>query len=747
LRSRAAWKLFWERLGSAPAGLPAASPGEERVGRIVGAAAAIFILLVGLWGIAGPFPEGHYASAAAIGTAAANMWRLHTIFPVAYNVDPGSATQTYYMHHPLGLFWTSALLIRVFGSASWVLRVLPALSTLLSTVFLYRLARALWGPLEAALGAVAFVAVPITIGYASYLDLEGPVILGCVVGTWGYVRLVQTWRPAFGWASVAGALWAIGHDWEPSLWMGFMVVLAGTWAYLTPPRWCRPIGQRLLGRWVALTFGATTLVLLLWLHLLIESNKLQELLSMFTTRSVGHEAPLESVLAARHVRIELMFPPPAIALGKLGLAAIVARWVLRRNHLELTPLPLLGMAVLQYTFFKNGADTHIFWPRPFTAYLPLAVGALAASIRQGTAWLAARAPVVWRRARTTAGGWLALALLGLPLASVLRDGVSLLRLARESGGRFIESNLDSFIEMSTALKWFLAPYPASERLGFHTAMYAPWSVQWEIGPRAVQTRQALTADPASGGSRLYVLDARQATAAELEGAVKRYHVRAARTYYFIDRSQPAAPLDGYAIVEREPRLFEWMFQGGVEPVRRIEPDPFTTWELRTAFGQPATPPAIAPITLDQVRIAHNVALAAGRAQEAAALRQRLLASLDVPVRASYDNGTKLLGARFHRGAERSLTLLFEAGKFTSQVKYAVYAAVTGRARLSSLPVDPSKLDIAWAPDLPTSLWKPGHLYALEVVYRKRAGHEVLTGQFVSGPRRTDGPAAVELMRF
>jgi 4-amino-4-deoxy-L-arabinose transferase-like glycosyltransferase len=723
------------------------------VGRIVGAAAVTFILLVGLWGIAGPFPEGHYASAAAIGTAAANMWRLHTVLPVAYNVDPAAATQNYYMHHPLGLFWTSALLIRVFGSASWVLRALPALSTVLSTVFLYRLGRALWGPLEAALGAVAFVALPVTIGYASYLDLEGPVILGCLVGTWGYVRLVQTWRPSFGWASVAGAVWGIGHDWEPSLWMGFMVALAAAWAYLTPPRWCRPIAHRLLGRWVALTFGCTTLVLLLWLHLLVESGKLQELLSMFTTRSVGHEAPLASVLAARHVRIELMFPPPAIALGKLGLAVIVARWLLRRDHLELTPLPLLAMSVLQYTFFKNGADTHIFWPRPFAGYLPLAVGALAASIRQGTAWLAARAPALWRGAPaalgrpTRAGGWLALALLALPLAIVFRDGVSLLRLARESGGRYIESNLDSFIEMSAALKWFLAPFPVSERMGFHSAMYAPWSVQWEIGPRVVLGRQALTATVAGGGTRLYVLDARLTTAAELKDAVKRYHVRAAGAYYFIDRSEAAAPLDGFAIVEREPRLLEWMLQGGVEPVRRIEPDPFTTWELRAALGQPATPPAVAPVTLDQVRIAHNAALAGGRAQEAAALRQRLLASLDVPVHATYDNGTKLLGARFHRGAERSLTLLFEAGKFTGQVKYAVYAAVTGRARLSTLPVDPAKLDIALAPDLPTSLWAPGHLYALKVVYRKRAGHEVLTGQFTSGPKRTDGPAAVELMRF
>jgi hypothetical protein len=148
-----------------------------------------------------------------------------------------------------------------------------------------------------------------------------------------------------------------------------------------------------------------------------------------------------------------------------------------------------------------------------------------------------------------------------------------------------------------------------------------------------------------------------------------------------------------------------------------------------------------------MRIAHNVALAAGKTEQAKALRLKVLARLNVPVHAQYDNGTKLLGIYHHRGAARSVTMLFEAGRFTVQSSYAVNATVTGRAALSTLPIDPAVPNIASPPVLPTTLWKPGHLYAVTVVYRRRAGHERLTGSFTNGPKRTDGPQAQELVRL
>src|SRR6185369_15934267 len=114
---------------------------------------------------------GHFGSAAAIGTAAANMWRLHVLFPVIHNLEHGAAPADYYMHHPLGLFWTAALLVKVFGTVNWVLRLPAVLVATATVVFAYRTARALWGPLEAGLAALAFVSLPIVMGFANYLDL------------------------------------------------------------------------------------------------------------------------------------------------------------------------------------------------------------------------------------------------------------------------------------------------------------------------------------------------------------------------------------------------------------------------------------------------------------------------------------------------------------------------------------------------------------------------------------------------
>ena len=65
----------------------AAASREDRVGTALGLLAVGIAFAVAVIGIGGPFPEGHYASSAAIGTGASNMWRWHTIYPIAKLVD------------------------------------------------------------------------------------------------------------------------------------------------------------------------------------------------------------------------------------------------------------------------------------------------------------------------------------------------------------------------------------------------------------------------------------------------------------------------------------------------------------------------------------------------------------------------------------------------------------------------------------------------------------------------------------
>ena len=56
----------------------------------------------------------------------------------------------------------------------------------------------------------------------------------------------------------------------------------------------------------------------------------------------------------------------------------------------------------------------------------------------------------------------------------------------------------------------------------------------------------------------------------------------------MDRAAPPAPLDGFSFAEHDPGLFESFWHGATEPIRRVVPDPWVTWEWRTLLGQPAT---------------------------------------------------------------------------------------------------------------------------------------------------------------
>ena len=122
------------------------------------AGAAVFtVFLVGFWGLGGIFPDGHFASQANAGVIGLNMWRYHTFYAYWPFLEQAPPLREAYMHHPMGLFWDAALALKIFGVHDWALR-LPAVAIVtLTAFFIYRTGRAIWGPLEGALAAVAFV--------------------------------------------------------------------------------------------------------------------------------------------------------------------------------------------------------------------------------------------------------------------------------------------------------------------------------------------------------------------------------------------------------------------------------------------------------------------------------------------------------------------------------------------------------------------------------------------------------------
>lgn len=744
---------LWE-VPAAASGLPMRSRTEERVGAVLAGAAVAWIFLVAVWGINGLFPDGHFASTANIGTIGYNMNRYGTIYAYYPFFDRQPAPSASYMHHPLGVFWMAGLLIKLFGDHNWVLRLPAVIYVTLTAFFMYRCGRAIWGPLEGAVAAIGYTALPITIGFANYHDMEQPVMMGCLVATWGYARFRQSGREAYALASAAGFAFAIVHDWEAYVWgLAFLLFLFAR-AFVLPPGLFGRFDARKLGRYWAIMAGTAVMILALTVKFVLSADRLADLVGVFGVRTAGNSAPLSLVLQSRHIRIELMFSALAIALGKLAVPVILGRFVVRRNELEILPIFLLWMAVVYYVLFKQGADVHIFWPHPFATYFGLAIGALLATVRDLYRWaeprLRGRFP--FGIPPRDAAPWLALAFVGLPLVLVFRDGASLVRLSRESGGRFMEVHAESEIDKNTALRWFLQRFPSpTEKLAFHGGFQAIWHSQWEMRPRVVYRSQPLvTGTPPF--SRFYAMDARYASSAELKDAARRYQVHAVGYFWFMDRGAPAGPLQGYSFETHDPGLLESLSQGATEPIRRVVPDPWVTWEWRTLLGQAAKVPQTEPATGDQIRIAHNAAVDSGDKAAATQRRQQLQKLFDIPISGRWSNGIELLGTIHHRGAARSLTPYLLITRPATCVKVIMRAHVTRRRFLSTLPVDPADPDIAYPPPYPCDLWRAGHIYAVPVVYRHRAGHEEFSLTLggwgnVPAPARLDGPATIKLLEL
>jgi 4-amino-4-deoxy-L-arabinose transferase-like glycosyltransferase len=716
--------------GHARLGLPEAPRRQEEVGLGVAAAASLWMLLVALWGVNAPFGDGHFAASASIGVAAENIWRHGIPYPLLTYNDSFPSGANYYMHHPLGLYWVMAVLVKVLGAHNWVLRLPAVAYSTLSTVFLYRLGRAIWGPLPGAIAAVAFASLPITLGFSSFHAFEGPVICGLVVASWGYARFTQTWRTSYALVSVAAFFWAANHDFAAYLWAAPFLAWLFLRLFILPARWFGAVEARAAGRYWALMVVAALAALGLLLALVIESGKLPELMRMYGVRSSGNSAPLSTVLRLRHVWITMMFPGLAIAIGKLAFPVVLGRFVVRRDERELLPLWFLILATVQYLHFKQGADVHIFWPQYFAAYFALGAAALAATIQAALVRLRPRLGGRWQALAAGEGAWVAAALVALPVLFVLRDGASVIRLAQESSGRFVSPNIKSDIDRVIAMRWWARGLNPKERIGFHPGIQpVHWGLAWELRPHTLQHSQPLGGQGSS--PRFYALDSRFASADELRTAARTFHVEAVGWFWFIDRVAPAAPLDGYSFDEREPGFFQWFFTDNTELHRTVRADPWVTWEWRTLLGQTAPPPTGTPASRDQLRIQHNVAVASGDAAAATRWRAELQRQLNIHPTAKFDDGTELLGGFHSHGAERAVTLYFLAGPsgFKGRSRFSVSSKVERAPRLSTLPKDPETIEIAEPPGIPTDLWKPGQIYSVTFSYRKRPGTERLFGSF------------------
>jgi hypothetical protein len=234
---------------------------------------------------------------------------------------------------------------------------------------------------------------------------------------------------------------------------------------------------------------------------------------------------------------------------------------------------------------------------------------------------------------------------------------------------------------------------------------------------------------------------------ELVRIAGKAHVQAYGDVWVVDQRQGPAPLDAWHVAETEPNPIEWLLFGGWEPVRRIgnDLDPLRTWEWRVHLGQPTTPPPAIreppAASLDDLRILHNAAVAAGAIDRAALLRGEIESRLDRSVAADFQHGVRLVGVRSTHGARAALeTWWAAAGPLGGDDVFRVRSTVDARAVLSTIPPDPIDREMLTTLELPTRLWRPGFLYVIDMALLHRIGRERYLGSWFGpdAPRRLDG---------
>jgi hypothetical protein len=698
------------------------------------------MLVVGLWEIAAPVGAGHFAVVGSRGIIADNFLTWKIIAPVrSYLFSPPQGASVY-AHHPWGTFWIIGVCRWLFGRHDWIPRVYPVVMNVLMPGLLYAFGRSLWGRLPGALCALGWSVLPITLAFAQFPGFEVPVVFGCLWVGWAVVRFRQTGLLRWGFLAILGFIFAAHSDWTASLFVLLVCGLAVLGLAFAPER-CLvsfPV-RRALRFWV---FGvlAITASLLFYLRAFDKLGQTSDWLHSAEFRAAGHEQPLKAVLLARRYWIETMFTKIGIAVSIIGAVVMLLRLIFIRRFEEWLPLLLLLVSTFHYVYFKNGADIHIYWPLPFAAQFALSLGAIGASLSDA---IDGTLPEPEDRGSNFGAHLALLGLLGLAALLILPDGLRGLNYARNTGGRFNEHGrfiLQDF-DKTVALRFFAAKLPAQTRVALDTSFNPNWSQEYALQRPTSEINLQYTG---RAGDRFRLLDSRFASAEILTQVASQSPITVVGNYWLIDGEKDPAPLTAYRFVDRKPTFLERLFRQAHDPMQRIEPDPFETWELRLHFAQNPNPqPDQRPQGLQQMRVVHNLAVALGDKETARQYREQLEHSFDRSLDEAFPNGARLIGQRLVEGILSHLELYFlAAGPLAPNTTYDVWSNVKKPARFSFVMADDTTKSQSMRFSLPPSLWKAGMIYTCISEIRKRPGLEQFEGAWatVHGPNASRAPA-------
>ncbi len=715
--------------------------------RIAGWIAAVWFGLAAAYGVFGALGGGHYAAASGSALSAENMITWKIIAPFwEYTVTPPIPSQ-YYCHHPFLCFWVYVPFVAIFGHHSWYLFIPAVLMSASTALLINRAAMRVWGPLGAMAATAGFSMMPICLAYSNFNALEVPTIFGWALFFWGHTGMLRTWKMRYVLASAMGAAVTATADWIGYVVLGLML----GWTMLRivfPARIFPPIKVRRYAQWWILTATVTCALFGFWLLLFNKYGTINDLLGSASTRSSGGNMPLADAIEARRYRVDVSFTPFAILIGKIAAPIAVIRLIVKRRDEEMFSIACLLAATIQYVGFKQGADIHVFWPHYFGIYFAFAFAQLVLSLR----WLFLKLFVLLKRpwaanaSYAAAGGFVVLFVIAM-----LPDALRGMREGRETWGRYNEERIRSEADAVRVVESIAPRMPPGATLDAHAHMHWSWHLSWAT--HGLHTD--LPSIPKRGGDieghPFYVARIGGLTAAEIKALASDFHLEIYGEFIVADRRRSPGPLDAYVFEEKSKNPFEWYFFGASDPGKLVH-DPFSTWEWRTHLDQPATAPTEAPRTPEQIRIAHNIAIAEGNLPRAAELRQRLEAMVTKDAATDFTQGVRLVGMRHvDGGGPRYDALVFAAqGAPKCEAQFGVHAFVTAKSSWSWVAPDPLVRDLTQAMVMPATLWKPGYLYAIPAWLYHRTGVERYEAVFwcrdgVTAPERIGAPNALDIM--
>lgn len=718
----------------------------DRACQVAVVIASTWFAFTAVWGMFG-IPGGGHIGAGSAGNAlmAEQMLRWHLWYPSGgWYGDTAPAAADYYCHHPFGQYYSVAIALWLFGHRDFVVHLPAVLMSIAIPPLLYGIGKGAWGRPAGAVAACGAVVVPIAVGFSNFHNLETLCIFGALLFYWGHTRHMATGRTADMMASLAGCLVAVTGDWVGYLLVAPVLGWALLRAFVLPRRIVPAFHFAPYARWWALSVGISAASLIFIVVLFWKADHLGEWFASAEMRGGGNDEKLSEVLKGRASWIDFSFTPVAILVGKIALPVAVLRALVRRRDEETYSLALFSGAAVQYIGFRQGADVHVFWPHYFAPYYALALAQLATTVGDGIGWIGRR---IAGEAVPRLVAWTVLGVGLMPALVMAPDGIRSLWVWRRTGGRYndngalIRSHLDMLAVIEDIVKPTVPPRTVPD---VSPTTQWGWEHEWAYAGNAAWADSPVSSTPgkppwlARGSGLGPVMELRVA------------HDNRLRIYgdtWVVDQTAPPAPLDAFSMHEREPNPLEWLLIGGTEPMRdpRGPPDPWLTWEWRVHLGQDAEPPrGLEPTTIDEQRIAFNVATARGDSSAAEQLRARIEAQLDKTVAARFDSMVTLLGVRVTAGVQPRVESWFQVdGPFLGDDVFNVHSAVDARAAFSTIPPDPVERDMAWPPSLSTKLWHPGWLYKTDAVLNHRIGVERYWGFWTSRdgsktPRRADG---------